>query len=95
MASPEGDPIELSVSQPGRSEPRFIIKHEGRYYVTLAVWPYDPHAEHLSDIQKAIVKIVADLYEQARGARAGEARPVDAAQLEQVLTAGHTHPPHL
>jgi hypothetical protein len=95
VASQE-DHIELSVRQFGFSEPRFIIQYEGYYYVTLAVWPYKANAKDLTNAQAAIVKIVKDVFDQAQTAKTppGVAHLVKGHEIDHVLTAGHTGPPH-
>ena len=46
------------------SHPQFIIESEGAYYVTLAVWRYDPGALDLSERERQGVDEVAEHFQR-------------------------------
>lgn len=48
------------------SEPNFVIEHKGRFYVTVAVLEYDPHADDMTREQKRGIEQVRDLFEHGR-----------------------------
>ena len=59
------------------SRPSFIIKDAGRYYVSLAVWEYDPNAPHLTPEQKRDIDDLIQIFEHSRR----EGRVCEAAEL--------------
>ena len=64
------------------SSPTFVIEHEGRLYVTLAVLEYDPKASGLSAEQKRGIKQMQELFRDAnKMASSAAAAQIDVARL--------------
>lgn len=75
----------------GLLSPTFVLKHEGKYYVTAAVLEYDPKHPNMTKEQEAGVAYIRDLFEkESRGECKTEACPVP---LMAALRGGITHYP--
>ena len=61
--------VNVSTQTEALCEPTFIIKVQGKYYGTLAVWEYDPDAPDLTPEQRRDIEELARVYgeERARG----------------------------
>jgi hypothetical protein len=83
----------LSYSQSAAADPRFIIFHDGCYYVALGVWAYDPNAPNLSPAQRTIVELVQKIYEACGPADRANIVRVAGPEIDHVVAGGHTRPP--
>jgi len=74
-----------SHASPALSEPKFIVKAGDNYYVTLAVWAYEP-GKAMTDAQKAGVQEIARLFRLSE--------PVEARipPTRDLIQAAHTSP---
>ena len=66
--SDSGDRRVVKVATPTEAlcDPTFVIKFENKYYTTLALWEYDPHAPNLTPEQRRDVGEVERLYGEER-----------------------------
>jgi len=69
--------------------PRFIVKHRGRYYLTRALWEYDPEQATLDYQKEGVAQIQQVFDEQLRNAGA---TPTVEVPETLALTTGHTTP---
>ena len=44
--------VQVEMEHQALAEPQFIIKSGDVYYLTLAVWAYDPNAQGMAPVQK-------------------------------------------
>ena len=58
--------VHVTTQMAALSEPNFVIEHEGRLYLTLALIEYDPKAAGLSPEQKPGIKQMQQLFGDAR-----------------------------
>ena len=56
--------VKVESFQDALSHPQFIVESEGAYYVTLAVWRYDPQASNLSETERRGVDQVAEHFQR-------------------------------
>lgn len=66
--------VYVTTQTAAQSSPTFVIEHEGRFYVTLAVLEYDPKAADITPEQKRGVAQMQKMFEAAhkqKGLRAG------------------------
>jgi hypothetical protein len=63
--------VQVTTSRAAYAEPHFIIEHAGRYYVTVAVLEYDPHAANLTAEQREGVAAIEKLYRSGEQGRVG------------------------
>ena len=86
-----GPYVEVSAgSSPALSEPHFLIKLGEAYYLSLALWKYDPSAVDMTPEQQAGLALVQRLFEEAQTRDPLSAIKV---QFEDVLSGGRTSPP--
>jgi hypothetical protein len=69
--------VQVTTQTAALSSPNFVIEHEGRLYVTLALLEYDPKAPNLSAEQKRGVKQMQQMFKEAR-----QRGSLNAAQLD-------------
>lgn len=48
------------------SEPQFIVEHEGKYYVSLAVLEFDPKHPKLKEVHRKGIALVQAAYKSGR-----------------------------
>ena len=53
----------------GLAQPTFIIELEGKYYLTLGVWEYDPHAPDLNEEQRFQVHHLMEVFNEHKARR--------------------------
>ena len=83
--------VEVSAdSMTALSEPHFLIKVGEAYYLTLAVWKYDPDAPEITAEQRSGVAHIRHLFE---GAGVDQVLPAVQTQFEVVKSGGRTGPP--
>ena len=90
MTTHDDDTVRVELSKRALSRPEFIVQSEGVYYLTLAVWAFDPRATGLTETQKASTQEVQALYEQL--VRTPSQRSAVELDAPTVLSAQHTAP---
>lgn len=56
--------VQVEMKHQALADPQFIIKSGEVYYLTLAVWAYDPNAEELTSLQREGVDAIKATFDR-------------------------------
>ena len=58
--------VRLDTGEVAATRPQFIVAVDGKYYLTLAVWEFDPDQHHLTPDQREGVAEIGDIFARLR-----------------------------
>lgn len=90
MDEQERGHVRVESSDDALSHPRFILRAGDKYYLTLAVWEYDPHHPDITEEQRRGVARIAELYERLLRSERPHGPSVEVPEAEAFFFQ-HTH----